>query len=124
MSDSEEKPRVKSKSLAKQDSMVGESTNAGDGDGGGGEVSPGEAYVIFLEMANLSNKLKLLNYEDEYLLKWKMKPLSKHYFAIATNPGEQSHAFISLAAWLIQQAGGSFDRPQEVCKNAFQCCDL
>jgi hypothetical protein len=41
------------------------------------ETSPGEAYVIFIEMNNLSNKLKLLNYDDEYLLKWKMKPLSK-----------------------------------------------
>ena len=41
------------------------------------EVSPGEAYVIFIEMNNLANKLKLLNYEDEYLLKWKMKPLSR-----------------------------------------------
>lgn len=41
------------------------------------ETSPGEAYVIFIDMNNLSNKLKLLNYEDEYLLKWKMKPLSR-----------------------------------------------
>ena len=28
------------------------------------ETSPGEAYVIFIDMNNLSNKLKLLNYED------------------------------------------------------------
>jgi hypothetical protein len=41
------------------------------------ETSPGEAYMIFIEMNNLSNKLKLLNYEDEYMVKWKMKPLSK-----------------------------------------------
>jgi hypothetical protein len=41
------------------------------------ETSPGEAYVVFIEMNTLSNKLKLLNYEDEYLLKWKMKPISK-----------------------------------------------
>ena len=41
------------------------------------EASPGEAYLIFIDMNTLSNKLKLLNYEDEYLLKWKMKPLSK-----------------------------------------------
>jgi hypothetical protein len=78
------------------------------------ESSPGNAYVPFIEMNTLSNKLKLLNYEDEYLLRWKMKPLSRHYFAIATNSGEQSHSFITLAAWLIQQAGGHFDKPQEV----------
>jgi hypothetical protein len=41
------------------------------------ESSPGEAYMIFIDMNTLSNKLKLLNYEDEYLLRWKMKPLSK-----------------------------------------------
>ena len=102
------------------------------------ETSPGEAYVIFIEMNNLSNKLKLLNYEDEYLLKWKMKPLSRyyimlafflfhlndckknstknkrHYFVISTNSGEQAHSFMTLGAWLIQQSGASFDKPQEV----------
>ncbi len=41
------------------------------------DVSPGEAYIIFIDMNGLLNKLKLLNYEDEYLLKWKMKPLSR-----------------------------------------------
>lgn len=41
------------------------------------EASPGEAFVIFVDMNTLSNKLKLLNYEDEYLTKWKMKPISK-----------------------------------------------
>lgn len=39
----------------------------------------------------------------------------RHYFAIASNSGEQFHSFITLSAWLIQQAGGNFDRPQEVC---------
>lgn len=77
------------------------------------ESSPGEAYMIFIDMNTLSNKLKLLNYEDEYLLKWKMKPLSKHYFSIGTNSGEQFHSFITLAAWLIQQAGGDLEKPQE-----------
>jgi hypothetical protein len=51
--------------------------------GGGGDedndndVSPGAAYLPFIEMEALSNKLKLLDYEGEYLLKWRMKPLSK-----------------------------------------------
>lgn len=78
------------------------------------DKSPGEAYVIFIEMNNLLNKLKLLDYEDEYLIRWKMKSLSRHYFAIQTNPGEQFHSFITLAAWLIQQSGHNFDKPQEV----------
>lgn len=41
------------------------------------ESSPGEAFVIFIDMNTLSNKLKLLDYENEYLIKWKMKPISK-----------------------------------------------
>jgi hypothetical protein len=41
------------------------------------EVSPGAAYLSFVEMETLSNKLKLLNYEGEYLIRWRMKPLSK-----------------------------------------------
>jgi hypothetical protein len=54
----------------------------GDAENNGGdlaiETSPGEAYMIYIEMNNLANKLKLLNYEDDYLIKWKMKPLSKY----------------------------------------------
>ena len=38
----------------------------------------------------------------------------RHYFAISTNSGEQAHSFMTLGAWLIQQAGGHFDKPQEV----------
>lgn len=41
------------------------------------DVSPGAAFLPFIEMEALSNKLKLLDYEAEYLLKWRMKPLSK-----------------------------------------------
>ena len=51
---------------------------AGGGDtGGDDDISPGLAYVPFIEMEALTNKLKLLNYESEYLLKWRMKPLSR-----------------------------------------------
>ena len=103
MSDEEDQQRVKtSKGREKESSDIPT------------EASPGEAYLIFIEMNNLSNKLKLLNYEDEYVIKWRMKPISRHYFAIPNNPGEQSHSFISLSAWLINQAGGRFDKPQEV----------
>ena len=65
MSDNEENFTKQSKSSTKLDSEIPT------------ETSPGEAYMIFIEMNALSNKLKLLNYEDEYLIRWKMKPLSK-----------------------------------------------
>jgi estrogen-related receptor beta like 1 len=32
---------------------------------------------------------------------------------VPTNPGEQFHMFISLAAWLIRKSGNKFDPPQE-----------
>ena len=38
----------------------------------------------------------------------------RHYFAISSNSGEQFFSFITLSAWLIQQAGVNFERPQEV----------
>ena len=49
------------------------------GKGAGGaeipDVSPGASFQVFVDMANLQNKLKLLNYDDEYVIKWRMKPI-------------------------------------------------
>lgn len=39
--------------------------------------------------------------------------LHRHYFVVATNPGEQFHTFTSLAAWLIRKSGTNFEQPQE-----------
>ena len=72
------------------------------------------AFQVFVDMANLHNKLKLLNYDDEYVAKWRMKPISRIHFAVPTNPGDQLHAFIALSAWLLQKGGIRFDKPSEV----------
>ncbi|XP_071480984.1 intraflagellar transport protein 57 homolog [Diadema antillarum] len=79
----------------------------------GTEIGPGQTYQYFIVMEDLLDKLKLLNYEEEFLKELGFKPLSRHYFAIATNPGEQFYMFTSLSAWLISQSGRQFDRPQE-----------
>ena len=79
-----------------------------DRDGG-----PGENYKIFNVMSDLLDKLKLLNFEELFIQANKMKPVSRHYFAIPTNPGEQFHTFTSLCAWLISITDRSFDPPQE-----------
>jgi len=42
----------------------------------------------------------------------------RHYFALATNPGEQFNYFVSLAAWLLRSCGRKLDQPQEVCFDA------
>ncbi len=39
--------------------------------------------------------------------------MCRHYFAIATNPGEQFYMFVILAAWLIRKGKKPFDTPQE-----------
>nr|CAG4641905.1 EOG090X0ADS [Eurycercus lamellatus] len=64
-------------------------------------------------MEDLIDKIKLLKYESEFVKEFNIKPLSKHYFAIATNPGEQFYMFVILAAWLIRKGKKPFDTPQE-----------
>ncbi|XP_049834684.1 intraflagellar transport protein 57 homolog isoform X1 [Schistocerca gregaria] len=77
------------------------------------DVGPGLAFMPFIVMEDLHDKLKLLNYDTEFIQTLKMKPLSRHYFAIKTNPGEQFYLFTSLAAWLIRKMGKIFEQPQE-----------
>ncbi|CAH8602688.1 unnamed protein product [Dicrocoelium dendriticum] len=71
------------------------------------------AYNIFVSMESLNEKLKLLNYERGFCRARHQKPLTRHYFAIPTNPGEQFHTFTTLSAWLIGKANGKIDPPQE-----------
>ncbi|CAH8651250.1 unnamed protein product [Schistosoma guineensis] len=70
-------------------------------------------YAVFAQMESLSEKLKLLNYEKKFCKRRHQKPITRHYFAIPTNPGEQFHCFTTLAAWLISQANCKIDQPQE-----------
>ncbi|CAH8874269.1 unnamed protein product [Trichobilharzia szidati] len=70
-------------------------------------------YLVYAQMESLNEKLKLLNYEKEFCKLRHQKPITRHYFAICTNPGEQFHCFTALAAWLISQANGKIDQPQE-----------
>uniref|UniRef100_T1D1P4 Putative intraflagellar transport protein n=1 Tax=Cupiennius salei TaxID=6928 RepID=T1D1P4_CUPSA len=74
---------------------------------------PGYAYMMFVLMESLLDKLKLLSYETEFAQELKMKYINRHYFALQTNPGEQFFLFSSLAAWLIRKCGIKFESPQE-----------
>ncbi|NXK30480.1 IFT57 protein, partial [Piprites chloris] len=82
-------------------------------DEGPAERGPGAAFHMFVVMEDLLDKLKLLSYEEEALRRHNMRPLSRHYFALPTNPGEQFFMFCTLAAWLITKAGRPFEQPQE-----------
>ncbi|XP_015280014.1 PREDICTED: intraflagellar transport protein 57 homolog [Gekko japonicus] len=78
------------------------------------ERGPGAVYHMFVMMEDLLEKLKLLSYEEESALRsHNMRPPSRHYFALPTNPGEQFYMFCTLAAWLINKAGHPFEQPQE-----------
>ena len=77
------------------------------------EEGPGALFQPFIDMENLLDNLKLLNYEREFIAEMRMRPLNRHYFVLQTNPGEQFFVFSSLAAWLIRKSGKNFDPPQE-----------
>ncbi|XP_071095047.1 intraflagellar transport protein 57 homolog [Haliotis cracherodii] len=74
---------------------------------------PGLMYMPFVIMEELLDKLRLLSYEKEFSRKLNLKPISRHYFAIPTNSGEQFFMFTSLAAWMLRGAGRNFEQPQE-----------
>uniref|UniRef100_A0A1B6ET33 Intraflagellar transport protein 57 homolog n=1 Tax=Cuerna arida TaxID=1464854 RepID=A0A1B6ET33_9HEMI len=76
-------------------------------------TDPSQAYQPFMLMDDLMDKLKVLNYDDEFIKALKMRPFSRYYFAIQTNPGEQFFLFTSLAAWLVRKMGRPFEQPQE-----------
>lgn len=77
-------------------------------------AAPGVTYMnTFILMEEFLDKLKLLNYEKEFCRAWGFRQFSQHYFAIATNPGEQFYAFTNIVAWLLNQCGKTFERPQE-----------
>ena len=66
--------------------------------------------------------LALYQYPNPYLMVYALSsfcPVFRHYFALATNPGEQFYAFTSIAAWLLQMAGKHFEQPQEVKSRLF-----
>lgn len=76
-------------------------------------LAPSASFVINVRMEDLLEKLKLLNYDAEFVQELRIKPINKHYFVIPTNPGEQFYTFTCLAAWLIRKAGKNFEMPQE-----------
>nr|XP_034173689.1 intraflagellar transport protein 57 homolog [Osmia lignaria]XP_034173690.1 intraflagellar transport protein 57 homolog [Osmia lignaria] len=75
--------------------------------------SPSAPYVVYIRMEDLLEKLKLLNYDTEFLPEFKIKAINRNYFVTQTNPGEQFYTFTSLAAWLIRKSGQNFEPPQE-----------
>ncbi|XP_008217705.1 intraflagellar transport protein 57 homolog [Nasonia vitripennis] len=76
-------------------------------------AAPSAAFAANIQMEDLLEKLKILNYDIEFVQELKMKYISRHYFMVPTNPGDQFYMFTSLAAWLIRKSGKNFPPPQE-----------
>nr|XP_022903462.1 intraflagellar transport protein 57 homolog isoform X1 [Onthophagus taurus] len=71
------------------------------------------SFAPFVLMENLIEKLKILNFDEEFTTDLKMKRIHRYYFMIPKNPGEQFYMFSALTAWLIRKCGKKFDQPQE-----------
>ena len=60
------------------------------------DQGPGALFKPFIMMEELLDKLKLLDYEREFTMEMRMRPLNRHYFILQTNPGEQYEWYILL----------------------------
>ncbi|VDK86163.1 unnamed protein product [Litomosoides sigmodontis] len=71
----------------------------------GKEQSPSQQYDLYIISDELNDKLKLLNYEEDYAnLATSYRTISREYFIKSKNIGEQFFIFTTLAAWLIQKS--------------------
>ncbi|EDV19563.1 uncharacterized protein TRIADDRAFT_61928 [Trichoplax adhaerens] len=78
------------------------------------------AHHCFLVMEDLLDKLKLLDYENSFCKNMGYKYISRHYFAMQINSGEQFHIFTGLVAWLLGICGVTdFEPPQESIQTDF-----
>lgn len=78
------------------------------------EGGPGMLYQQNFGVGeNVTEMLKLLDYEEQFCKEFGLKPLSRHYFSVLRNAGEQFHYFASLFAWLVSHLGRHFEAPQE-----------
>ncbi|XP_019858121.1 PREDICTED: intraflagellar transport protein 57 homolog [Amphimedon queenslandica] len=82
-------------------------------EGEGESQSPLLSHLITLRIEEAIDKLKILGYEKNFCQKLKFRPIPRHYFAIATNSGEQFHAFTNLSVWLLNLCGSHLEQPQE-----------
>jgi len=94
-----------------------------DGDNTSGGKGPQSDEDLTAISEEIIEKLKLLNYERDFLSHKGHKPLSKPYFAVQLNPNEQFTYFKTLVKWLLSlndvNAGEltKYDDPTTVASN-------
>lgn len=79
-----------------------------------GAVRNADAEAVpYLEMEEILERMKMLNYERE--MPGSFKPLTHTYFAVASgNPAEQFYYFTSTCAWLMSLQGVSWKAPSQL----------
>jgi estrogen-related receptor beta like 1 len=70
--------------------------------------------MTIIKMEEIMDKLKLLDYEIGFCKKLKFRPFPRHYFALATNSGEQFYYFSNVSVYLLNLCGCNLPQPQEV----------
>ena len=102
--------------------IIFQDTRADEGDrridskskSGDAEVaSESNPYTVFMLMESAHDKLKLLNYDNDFCSKRGYKSFSKHYFAVADNANEQLFVFGGLMSWLLSIVGHRFTAPEQ-----------
>jgi len=79
-----------------------------------GAVRNADAEAVpYMEMEEILERMKMLNYERE--MPGSFKPLTHTYFAVASgNPAEQFYYFTSTCAWLMSLQGASWKAPSQL----------
>jgi len=92
------------------------------------DKSPGAAFEIFLKNESLMEKLKLLDFETQFVQKG-LRPISKITFSIQNkeNQGEQFTQFTKLSEFLLRQNGlqleiDEFDDPGQIISQIMEHC--
>lgn len=73
----------------------------------------GAAFLPYMIMEDIIDKLKLLNYEEEFIARLGQRPISRTYFAVPGSAGEQFFVFSNLLSWLLGICGRRFEAPLE-----------
>ena len=77
------------------------------------ELPQGPQINVFRVMEDVVEKLRLLNYEEEFCAAKDMEPFHRAFFAIGnSNPSVQFMKFISLVQWLAQSCNVDFSVDQ------------
>jgi len=72
---------------------------------------------------NLSDKLKILDFDKQFCVAKGFNPISRHYFAFPGNVSDQLHYFSNVMSWLISLTDDHFppsdqyDDPNEIVSN-------